>query len=751
MRIQGYASRNSVRPGDAIDFMVSVTGGGEYEAALVRLRSPELGPGAGLPGFREEELPPADAGELSADSESKFSTDEQPLRPGSCALLLPDGVLAGLDALTLSVRIQPTRLCGHDQVIVSNLADGSGLELRIPSGDDRLLLSLHRDGTEVARVQDRSPVVLGKWHSVVVLIDLQHGRVGLAVRGIGTSLDRRAATHVDAAVGEASSIGGGALILAARGVGSDDHGPVHVNHFNGRMERPCMWAGALPEPLVAAGAPAAGERLPDAGVPVIGDWTFELELSSSRAIDAGPSRYDGALINMPARAVRSSGWTGDVLDWRHTPTEYAAIHFHDDDVAEAGWHPRHRWVVPRDLPSGCYALRLRSDGDEWHIPFFVRPPLGTTTADIVFLIPTATYAAYANMHLRVTERVNELMHGRVTVLDRTDLLLIEMPGLGKSTYDTHTDGSAVIYSSLRRPVTNFRPKGRIYKFCQDLLIVDWLERAGLAFDVMTDEDLHREGAGSLDGYRVVLTSSHPEYYSTRMLDVLHAFVDTGGRLVYLGGNGFYWNSELHPDIEGVVEVRRAGHTLFGSSSAERHFSFSGRAAGLWSDLDRDARQLCGVGFTTQGFDRCTYYRRTPASRDPRAAFIFEGIDDELIGDFGLLQGGAAGYEIDVFDVKRGSPRHGLVVASSERHSNVYSIRARTVSDAVADPRPDAPDPLRADMVFFETLGGGAVFSVGSIAWSGSLCHNGFDNNVARVTENVLRRFSDPTPFTMPGT
>jgi N,N-dimethylformamidase len=42
--------------------------------------------------------------------------------------------------------------------------------------------------------------------------------------------------------------------------------------------------------------------------------------------------------------------------------------------------------------------------------------------------------------------------------------------------------------------------------------------------------------------------------------------------------------------------------------------------------------------------------------------------------------------------------------------------------------------------------GGAVFSTGSIAWIGSLSHNGYDNNVSRITENVLRRFSDPQPF-----
>jgi hypothetical protein len=37
-------------------------------------------------------------------------------------------------------------------------------------------------------------------------------------------------------------------------------------------------------------------------------------------------------------------------------------------------------------------------------------------------------------------------------------------------------------------------------------------------------------------------------------------------------------------------------------------------------------------------------------------------------------------------------------------------------------------------------GGGAVFSAASITWGGSLAHNGYDNGVARISENVLRRF-----------
>lgn len=57
--------------------------------------------------------------------------------------------------------------------------------------------------------------------------------------------------------------------------------------------------------------------------------------------------------------------------------------------------------------------------------------------------------------------------------------------------------------------------------------------------------------------------------------------------------------------------------------------------------------------------------------------------------------------------------------------------------------------IRADLTFFETPNGGAVFSTGSIAYAGSLPVNGFDNNIAKLTTNVLRRFVDDKPFPMP--
>jgi N,N-dimethylformamidase len=49
-----------------------------------------------------------------------------------------------------------------------------------------------------------------------------------------------------------------------------------------------------------------------------------------------------------------------------------------------------------------------------------------------------------------------------------------------------------------------------------------------------------------------------------------------------------------------------------------------------------------------------------------------------------------------------------------------------------------------ELTFFETPQGGAIFSTGSIAWVDSQSHKGIDNNVSRITENVLRRFRNPT-------
>jgi N,N-dimethylformamidase len=61
----------------------------------------------------------------------------------------------------------------------------------------------------------------------------------------------------------------------------------------------------------------------------------------------------------------------------------------------------------------------------------------------------------------------------------------------------------------------------------------------------------------------------------------------------------------------------------------------------------------------------------PDSRHRRIDWMFDGIDGEIRGDFGLDQGEAGGLEIDRYDLALGTPPHALVVASSGGHSDNY--------------------------------------------------------------------------------
>ncbi|MFP3381162.1 DUF6605 domain-containing protein, partial [Bacillus sp. SIMBA_069] len=64
----------------------------------------------------------------------------------------------------------------------------------------------------------------------------------------------------------------------------------------------------------------------------------------------------------------------------------------------------------------------------------------------------------------------------------------------------------------------------------------------------------------------------------------------------------------------------------------------------------------------------------PDSNSPAASFIFEGIgENEVIGDFGLVMGGAVGDEIDRLDFELGTPLHTLWLATSIGVDNRYQL------------------------------------------------------------------------------
>lgn len=745
-RIMGYGDHWSVAPGSTVRFMVSCLDGDNYDARVVRLKQPEAGPLA-TP-FAPE---PVDAA-----CNGTYAGRMQSIPIGSLAVVPAHPKLAGMAGLTLVAHVWPTTPGRGRQAIMGTWCEatkiGYGLEL---DQKGELVLRVGTDAGGVTLLSTGVPLLIQRWYRIAATIDTESGALTLSqepVQANGFHAEHPVRVSGQLPSGRLSSQG--PLTFGAWQAGLAD-GPscwgslAFVCHFNGRIDQPRMAARVLTEAEVAT--LAAGTKLPGQEE-VLAAWDFSRDMGSDTIRDVGPNRLHGVIINQPTRAMRGHNWTGEQSDWRQAPDQYGAIHFHDDDLADACWQSDFAYTVPADLRSGVYAVHLDANGFDYWIPFFVRPPRGSATSAVAFLASTATYTVYLNNRGRFLTLGTERFQGRLMFMDAIDELLVTCPEMGLSTYDRHSDGSGVAYASRHRPLQNFRPTGRHWNFNLDLFIVDWLEHLGGDYDVITEEDLHREGLELLQPYKVVLTGSHPEYDSVEMLDAMQAYLRQGGRLMYMGGNGFYWRIAHHPTRDGIIEIRRAegGLRAWDALPGEYHHSFTGEHGGFWRANGRAPQCLAGVGFISQGFDHCSYYRRTPAADDPRIAWAFEGIEDALIGDFGILQGGAAGLEIDSVDGRLGTPPHALVIGRSENHSNTYELVPEEVliphgaTDAVINP------DIHADMTFFETPRGGAVWSTGSIAFSGSLGWNNFDNNVCRIASNVLKRFVDPEPFCLPG-
>lgn len=505
--------------------------------------------------------------------------------------------------------------------------------------------------------------------------------------------------------------------------------------------------------MILAGAHDAPASLtldpsrPPAGT--LAAWDLSRGIDGIDIEDVGPNHLNGALVNLPARAMTGSTWNGRVHRWTDAPRDYAAIHFHDDDLDDCGWDTDFTFEIPGGLRSGAYGMRLRCGALEDIVPFYVRAPLGRPGARIAYLASTFTHQVYTN-HMR--GNLDDALRGRMAAWGASPWNPDEYPQYGRSTYNMHGDRGGVCYASRLRPALNMRPRYLTFNdakgsglrhYVADTHLLDWMEAHGIAYDVVTDEDLDDLGVDILKPYAALVTGSHPEYHTERTLDAIQAYLGGGGRMAYLGGNGFYWRVARSPKLPGRLEIRRVGPAIrtWAAQPGEHHHAFDGALGGLWRHAGRPPQALAGVGFSSQGMFEGSYYRRRPAAADPRVAWILEGVEGERIGDFGLSGGGAAGFELDRADQLLGTPANAIVIASSEAHQphfvpvpeDLLGIYATTSGEP-------AKDLIRADMTYFDTPNGGAVFSTGSITFCGSLSHNGYDNGVSRLLFNVLNRF-----------
>jgi N,N-dimethylformamidase len=747
--IHGYCDVPSVAPGERIRFYISCEEDDSYQADIVRLIHGDTNPAG--PGFKEEVV--------ETDVNGEYPARFQPTHAGSHVLVEDGDQLHVTRGLTVHAFIQPTTPEKGPQGVLTRWAADAGAGYALTIDDSGRLSFAVGDGAGTQGVVVAEKSLLGSvWYAVSAAWDPERRRLSLSQRPVVNSvnsligpvvpLDGACSVAVETNVTPANA---GVPFVVAGWVQSAGEGPVVDGHFNGKIDGSRVYGRVLSDDEVAA--LSRGEE-PDTS-DLLARWDFADGIGpggipTDRVVDASGSGLHGSCVNQPARGMTGWNWQGLEENFTHAPEQYGAIHFHDDDLDDCRWEMDFELTVPEGMRSGVYAARLRLGESEDYVPFFVRPPRGTATAPILLLVPTASYLAYANDHIVMDVPASQAIFGHTSVIAEQDLYLYTHPEYGLSTYDAHSDLSGVAYTSWRRPIINMRPKfrhstGSVWQLPADLHLVDWLEQSEFEYDVATDHDLHAEGSDLLGRYKVIVTGSHPEYYSTRMLDAFESYLATGGRALYLGSNGFYWIVSFHPEKPWMMEVRKgeSGSRAWQAKPGEYYHSTSGERGGLWRNRGRPPQKIFGVGFTAEGFDRSSYYFRMPDGLDDRARFIFEGVrEDELIGNFGLAGGGAAGYELDRYELALGTPPHALLLASSEGHSVNYPHVVEEVMFAFPGMDGTQDPQVRADLVYFTTPSGGAVFSTGSISWCGSLPHNDYDNNVSRVTANVLRAFAN---------
>ena len=120
----------------------------------------------------------------------------------------------------------------------------------------------------------------------------------------------------------------------------------HRKGFNGKIEQPTIYKEVLSIDDIDNLSMDAGQISEEN---IVASWDFSIGMSTQIATDIGPNGLNGKVVNLPLRAAIGHNWTGENYVAEKSPGEYGAIHFHEDDIDDAGWDESMTWNVPTDF------------------------------------------------------------------------------------------------------------------------------------------------------------------------------------------------------------------------------------------------------------------------------------------------------------------------------------------------------------------------------------------------------------------
>ena len=253
------------------------------------------------------------------------------------------------------------------------------------------------------------------------------------------------------------------------------NGDAITNCFNGKIEQPEIYIGSNS----------------------FASWDFSRNMSSM--IVPGNDCPNLKLMNAPTRAVTGAFWDASEMNWQHKPEHYASIAFHEDDIYDFNWEPDFSFVIPSNMPSGIYIMRISCGDDYDAMPFFVCPEKDKPHAKVCVLVSTFTYAIYGN-HARPD--YDDTWLKKIADWNAYPHNPAQFQNYGLSTYNYHSDGSGICHASHKRPLFNLRPGyltfgqancSGLRHFQADSHLISWLHAKGIEYEIITDETCNQCG------------------------------------------------------------------------------------------------------------------------------------------------------------------------------------------------------------------------------------------------------------------